>query len=1177
MRSCLLVHGHRRGRLIWLLAIASAALGCLLPQAAGAAGFALSSTAKPRAACAESKSGGATCEAILVPTVPAGSAEATGPELEGTGELGGFDPKDLREAYSLPEKGGSGNTVAIVDAFDDPHAESDLQKYREKYKVYYKGTETACTEANGCFKKVNQKGEAKNYPSEGWVGEISLDLDMVSAACGECKILLVEANGEGISNLGPADEEAETLGANVVSNSWNKGFEGTEPEEVDSAEESEDDKYFNHEKIPILFAGGDYGYSVRYPAVSQYVIAVGGTRLKRETESSRKWTEEAWSNASYGFREKGRGTGSGCSKYEIKPKWQTDKPCTHRIETDVAAVAAPESPVSVYDGGWTNYGGTSASSPFVAGVEGLSTSRDRSLKAEAFYDAGSKGALFDITKGTNGTCTPPSEDEYYCTAKTGFDGPTGWGTPNGALTFTSAPVVTTGAASSVTETEATLHGTVNPEGTATKYCFEYGATLSYGSKTGEASAGAGESTVEEGKTVAALAASTTYHFRIVAKNSEGTTDGADQVFKTTGKPSVETKPATSISDAGATLNGAVNADGAETKYYFEYGPTTSYGSKTVEASAGAGESSVEETKAIKGLAANETYHFRVVATNSNGTTYGADRVFATTGRPLAESKLAASISETEATLKGAVNPDGAETKYYFEYGTSNSYGTKTAEVSAGSGTSTVEASQTIKGLTAGTTYHFRIVAKNNNGTIGGLDQAFGTVGKPFAETKQASSVTKTGATLRGLVNPEGSETKYYFEYGPTTAYGSKTAEVSAGAGTGNVEESKAITGLEGEALYHYRIVATNAKGTSDGPDMEVTTPWTLQVLPDGAGAQENELMAVSCTSSTACTAVGRTYVSSETALVERWNGTEWKIQETPSPLGASQVALMGVSCSSATACIAVGYSQVGEEDKTLAEQWNGTEWKLLEAPSEMSSIFESVSCSSSTACTAVGGTASNSLAERWNGTEWKVQETPAPSGAKDSFLTGVSCSAAEECVATESYEEKPRLAAIVRWNGKEWKSQEAPKPSPVEGTVEETWLNGVSCTSSTACVAAGTYKTERYEAGWIARWNGTGWKLEEPSRGTWADTQLEGVSCTSSTACVAAGTGLKSDTEDDVPDAERWNGTEWKLEGPSYLTGTSTSTIIEGVSCGSSSSCMQIGWGWYEATDTRVTIADVYE
>lgn len=497
-------------RVTGLVILATSLLGCVLPQVASAAsGFALSKVATPHAVCPEPASpADATCEAIAVPTVAASSAEATGPELEGSGKHGGFDPTDLREAYKLPATGGSSSTIAIVDAFNDPYAESDLQKYREEYKVYFKGTETACTEANGCFKKVNQKGETSGYPAnnEDWSGEISLDLDMVSAACAECKIVLVEASGEVISDLGPSDEEAEKLGASAISNSWNNGFEGSEAGEINEATEKESNKYFDHEKIPILFAGGDYGYSVRYPAVSQYVIAVGGTKLNKESEGSRKWSEEVWSNTAYGYRVKGRGTGSGCSRYEPKPKWQTDKACTHRIQNDVAAVASPQSPVSVYDtyeGGWIDLGGTSASSPFVAGVEGLSTSHSRSLKADAFYVG--KGSLFDVIKGSNGTCTPPAEDEYFCTAEVGYDGPTGNGVPDGPLAVgPSAPFVETRAATGLGRTEATLHGIVNPEGEETKYDFEYGETTAYGKVTAEASAGSGTSNVEVSKTVTGL-------------------------------------------------------------------------------------------------------------------------------------------------------------------------------------------------------------------------------------------------------------------------------------------------------------------------------------------------------------------------------------------------------------------------------------------------------------------------------------------------------------------------------------------------------------------------------------------------------------------------------------------------------------------------------------------------
>jgi hypothetical protein len=194
------------------------------------------------------------------------------------------------------------------------------------------------------------------------------------------------------------------------------------------------------------------------------------------------------------------------------------------------------------------------------------------------------------------------------------------------------------------------------------------------------------------------------------------------------------------------------------------------------------------------------------------------------GKPLVETKPATTITKSEATLNGTVDPNGAETTYHFEYGTSTSYGKSTAEVYVGSGTTSVEELQKVASLLADQGYDFRIVAKNSNGTTNGSNEAFTTSGPkvPLAETLGASAVTETGgfagATLNGVVNPNGVETKYYFQYGTTISYGKETAAVSAGAGTANLNESKAITGLTAKTTYHFRIVATNANGTTDGPD-----------------------------------------------------------------------------------------------------------------------------------------------------------------------------------------------------------------------------------------------------------------------------------------------------------------------------------------------------------------------
>src|SRR5271165_3863104 len=259
-----------------LLALASVLLGTAPSQAVAASGPGFSFTpskTEPYAVCGRPTSGHAACLAIIVPKTATLSAPAVmsqavreiapTPAFEGSGVDGGYDPADLQKAYDLPSaSAGSGQTVAIVDAYDDPNAESDLATYRSHYGL------PACTTANGCFKKVNQTGGSR-YPkaNAGWSVEISLDLDMASAACPNCHILLVEASSNEDSNLYAAEDEAVTLGATEVSNSW-------EGEEYSG--ESGSDPYFHYPGVSITASAGDSGYEVEYPAASQYVIAVGG-------------------------------------------------------------------------------------------------------------------------------------------------------------------------------------------------------------------------------------------------------------------------------------------------------------------------------------------------------------------------------------------------------------------------------------------------------------------------------------------------------------------------------------------------------------------------------------------------------------------------------------------------------------------------------------------------------------------------------------------------------------------------------------------------------------------------------------------------------------------------------------------------------------------------------------
>ncbi|HEV7961056.1 MAG TPA: S53 family peptidase [Actinoplanes sp.] len=322
----------------------------------------------------------------------------------------GLGPSDITSAYKLGA-GGSGATVAIVDAYNDPNAESDLAVYRSQYGL------PACTTANGCFSKVNQTGATSPLPrnNRGWSGEISLDLDMVSATCPSCHILLVEANSASSSALFTAIDTAVSLGAKYVSNSWG----GSES----SNETTAYDPYLNHPGVAITVSSGDNGTGAEYPASSRYVTAVGGTSLTKATGTTRGWTESAWS-----------GAGSGCSAYETKPTWQTvTTGCTRRAEADVSAVADPNTGVAVYQTfgatGWSVYGGTSAAAPIIAAVYALAGTPG-SADYPASYPYAHPGSLFDVTSGNNGSCGSP-----MCTSGAGWDGPTGLGTPNGTAAF----------------------------------------------------------------------------------------------------------------------------------------------------------------------------------------------------------------------------------------------------------------------------------------------------------------------------------------------------------------------------------------------------------------------------------------------------------------------------------------------------------------------------------------------------------------------------------------------------------------------------------------------------------------------------------------------------------------------------------------------------------------------
>src|SRR5439155_655796 len=287
-----------------------------------------------------------------------------------------------------------------------------------------------------------------------------------------------------------------------------------------------------------------------------------------------------------------------------------------------------------------------------------------------------------------------------------------------------------------------------------------------------------------------------------------------------------TNPASLIASFSATLNGSVDPHGLTTTVYFQYGTTTSYGLTTANQSK-SGNTYQNVAANISSLAANTTYHFRIVAMNSAGTRYGSDMTFTTlspTGPPVVITNPATLIASFSATLNGSVDPHGLTTFVYFQYGTTTGYGLTTAlQTKTGNAYQNVAAN--ISGLTASTTYHFRIVAMNSAGTRYGSDRTFTTLsatGSPVVITNPATLIASFSATLNGSVDPHGLTTTVYFQYGTTTSYGLTTATQSK---TGNTYQNMAanISSLSASTTYHFRIVATNSAGTVYGSDRTFTT------------------------------------------------------------------------------------------------------------------------------------------------------------------------------------------------------------------------------------------------------------------------------------------------------------------------------------------------------------------
>ena len=346
--------------------------------------------------CAAVPAGYAACHARVV-------TDANLTLLATTTNLSGYTPDQLRTAYGLTTD--STMTVAIVDAYANPNAAADLAAYRTAFGL-----------GAAYLTQVNQTGGpiTKVRGNVGWGQEEMLDLEMISAICPSCHIIYVGANSASFNDLAAAVDTAARLGAKVISNSYGGSEFSTEATIA---------SHYNHSGVAITVSSGDSGYGVQVPAAFNTVTAVGGTTLT--LNNGTRASETVWS-----------GAGSGCSAYIGKPSWQHDTACGNRTVADVAADADPNTGAAVYDSvryqgrsGWFQVGGTSLSSPLIAAVYALAGNGSGVIDGSFSYSHAS--SLFDVTSGNNGTCSV----SYLCTAASGYDGPTGNGTPKGIGAF----------------------------------------------------------------------------------------------------------------------------------------------------------------------------------------------------------------------------------------------------------------------------------------------------------------------------------------------------------------------------------------------------------------------------------------------------------------------------------------------------------------------------------------------------------------------------------------------------------------------------------------------------------------------------------------------------------------------------------------------------------------------
>jgi sugar lactone lactonase YvrE/alpha-tubulin suppressor-like RCC1 family protein len=1106
------------------------------------------------------------------------------PDYEGSGEGGGFSPSDLRSAYNLPEEGGEGMTVAITIAYDDPNAEEDLAAYRSHYGL------PPCTTVGGCFSKVNQKGEEGNYPEANahWALETSLDLDMVSATCPECHIVLVEADTSYLDDLGAAVDTAAELGADVISNSW-----GVE----DFPWGSSYNHFFEHPGIPVLAATGDYGYAfyeggfgrnLSYPAASPDAVAVGGTAL-RKAENSRGWSESAWS-----------GAGSGCSGYEEKPLWQLDATCPKRSAADVSAVADPNTPVSLYDSfefpGWLLVGGTSVATPLMAGIEALSSVYARSLPGGDLFYA-DQSELFDVTSGGNSwaeVCAAPAEDpaghDYLCNAKPGYDGPTGNGTPDGPFEVTALPpLAISRPATAVSAGTATLHGGLDPQGSATTYRFEYGTTAAYGSSVPvpDASAGSGTAASEVSREISGLSANTTYHYRISATNAAGTSHGEDRTFRTAAPTVTSVSPDSGAASGGTavTIQGSnffgvsavrFGADAAES-FKVESAnsisavapsPTQGLGTVDVTVTTPAGTSATGSADRFTDLLTGPGRVWGVGAEGELGNRHSqtAEVPVEVTGLPKSVAMAPGTYSDAALTSAGTVMTWGEN--WIGELG--NGLGADQVsfvpvEVCAVGVTECPNGPylEEVAAISTGDNFSLALL---RNGTVVGWGQNYeGQLGSgsrsnchgewicsrtPVPVCLKSESPCKSANYLRGVtaIAAGGWHSLALLEDGTVMAWGeSEYGQLGNGTFTG-----PEVCG----GWYACSIVPEAVPGLSDAVAIAAGANTSYALRRNGTVLSWGE---------------NREGEVGDGSLVNRDLPVSVCAEEEVAPC---EHVLDGVS--EIAAGWLIGYARL--DDGTVWDWGSNSQAQLGTGEATEEEVagcyckktpVEVKGLSGVTAISGGGEASSKAMALLTNGhlMSWGTRALGDGRSGWDKGHVPVRVCAAYApgpCPSGPYLDEEGEITAMGTGSASltnvsaapEWKLRDAPD---VEGATESE-LEATSCAASTSCEAVGhDTSTSGVDVTLAEHWNGGGWSIQAtPNPGGAASSVLEGVSCASASACVATGHYEDSKGSAVVPLAEHWDGGEWRLEPAPSPEGAEEAKLAS-VSCVSVSSCIAVG------------------